>query len=312
MKRSPRVSVVIPVRNGERFIEESVSSLYSQTYQDFELLIIDNGSTDRTREVCEPMLDKRTRFVGNPGKQTIADALNIGIGLATGDYIARLDSDDVAEPNRLERQVDFLDRNPLVGIVGSWMQTFGERRRVWKYPVMDDDIRLSLFFRSPFAHPAVMFRTFWLNGGKGYYDSSFDLAEDLELWTRICRLWQGANIPQCLTLYRTHPAQATRSQSEERESCVARIVEKYSFELGLRPPPLNSLVGVAVWWAEFLNNQGSRSAFAGANFRANIVEHSGILCRRILRGVAQAFGLLDSFLQLRNFFERRVPKSRRH
>lgn len=290
-----RVSVVIPVRNGGEYIEEALLSLYSQSFQDFEVIVVDNGSTDNTRQVCTRVFDSRSRLLSNSGRASIAESLNLGMEHSRGDYIARLDSDDMARPDRLGLQVEFLDRNPEVGIVGSWVRTFGERNSIWKYPVASGDIRLSMFYRSPFAHPAVMFRRLWPNGKCVRYDPVYDYSEDLELWTRFCLCGPTANIPEPLTLYRTHSSQATRTNLPERERLVRQIVTKYSDEIGILSPEAPATFGRAVvWWDNILNASHGAAFFEGAHIKARRREHLFLLARafvrRALQGLTEAKG----------------------
>lgn len=307
MGKTPTVSVLVPVRNGQDFISDCIESLYSQSFQDFEVLVIDNQSVDATRDICEKLLDKRSRFVTNDREPKIAHALNLGIKLSRGKYIARLDSDDVARSDRFERQVNFLEENPEVGIVGSWMGTFGDRRLTWKYPLDDADIKLSILFRSPFGHPSVMFRTSWDHGERGFYDPSYDYAEDWELWSRICQVTVGANLPEPLTLYRMHSGQETKSNEAARAECVSQIVAKYCANLGIPPPsPRPSLRAFIRWWSaveKYFRAQGSIDRNV---VRRNATSHGFILIRQFLR---EAFGevrLLSFLLGLRDFLERRT------
>jgi len=304
-EKPPKVSVVMPVKNGELFIVGALESLYRQSYQDFEVLIVDNGSEDRTREICERMIDSRTRLIPNSGNLTIADALNLGISLANGEYIARLDCDDLAQPSRFRKQVDFLDSNPDVGIVGSWMKCFGERRKSWKYPQKDTAIRLSILFRSPFGHPSVMFRAAWEGGNKGFYDPLFDFAEDLELWTRICSEWRAANIPEFLTFYRTHPRQATKSNLLEREDSVRRILDIYRARMALPPPPTGASPAAFVrWWRLMSARRQELSEVKAAEIWTLAGQHYSKLLRAFLRKVLIKVGLIESYYSARNLVER--------
>lgn len=285
---TPAVSVVIPVRNGERFIEECLGSLYSQTFQDFEVIVVDNSSSDKTRETCLRVSDDRTRLVEHLGRPSIAQTINAGLEVSRGNYIARLDVDDIARSDRIEKQVDFLEKNPEVAIVGSWVRTFGERRESWKYPLDNPDIRLALFFRSPFAHPSVMYRRVWESGDMVRYDPELDLAEDFELWTRFCISGFAANIPEYLTFYRTHPAQSVNLNLEARRQIVQNAVEVYSRRIGLNySPPTSSLVSAIVWWRRTKMNPVAARFFLGANVTRLQREHFVQLFRATLRGISE-------------------------
>ncbi len=309
VKSVPKVSVIMPVKNGESFLEESIQSILSQTFEDFELVLVDNGSTDKSKDICAKFLGPKVQLVRNEGNQTIADALNLGISIAKGQFIARLDSDDIAEQERLATQVDFLENNPNVGIVGSWITIFGDRSVRWKFPTSDPDIKVSLFFKSPFAHQAVMFRSKWQAGEKGFYDPSFDFAEDVELWTRISRHWLCANIPEYLTRYRTHPFQATRTNFDERQACLQRIAKNYCERFGLQPlNPDSSVKEFFSWWAHMENRSDAEGIFNGARFRRLQGEHFWIWLKGKIRRPLRAMGFLEQFLKARNHLEKLFRK----
>jgi len=306
---SPLVSVVLPVRNGASYILESASSILRQTYLDWELIIIDNGSTDGTPELCESLKDKRIRFAKNPGEKTIAGSLNLGIDMAHGAYIARIDADDVALPQRLSKQVAVLESNPGIGLVGSWMETFGQRRTIWRYPVRNPDIQLAMLFGSPFGHPSVMFRKDWDADSTGHYDASFDLAEDFELWTRISRKWECANLPEELTLYRTHTSQSTKRDSDAREFCVHRIRETHHHYLGVTLlPEKPSPKEFRDWWRYLETFSSENHLFEGANFRQQKFLQTTLLLRKRIKAILQSWQLLEALVRIRNFLERKLSR----
>lgn len=305
----PKLSVVIPVKDGAHHIEDCIRSLYAQTFQDFEIVVVDNQSTDLTVSLCKALLDSRGRVVSNPGDPIIAEALNLGIHLASGSYIARIDSDDVARSDRFEKQVKFLDENPDIAIVGSWMQTFGERKAVWKYPETPSGIKISLLYRSPFGHPAVMFRAKWDRGRKGFYDPNFNLAEDLELWSRICAAGRGANLAETLTYYRVHTSQETKSRQTERELCVGKIVAQYCDLLALpRPPAVTSLWNFMPWWFLIAKTAAASGAFDRSLIVASAVRHASILGRQAVRLQFRRLGILSRVLAFRDSVERKVQR----
>jgi len=309
MIESPIVSVLLPVRNGEQYILESISSILWQSFTNWELIIIDNGSEDRTQELCESFQDRRIRFFRNPGQKTIATALNFGIDKSRGRFIARIDADDIALPQRLSKQVALLTRQPNTGLVGTWMRTFGERNTSWKYPVRNPDVQLAMLFSSPFGHPAVMFRKNWQSSSTGYYDSSFDLAEDYELWTRISRQWECENIPEELTLYRTHSGQSTKHQIQARESCVNRIRAEHHREHGLVPLSENpSLREFVAWWKTFKLVPMERSVFRGARYHHHIWRQATLLLRQRVKNFLQRSNVLKEVTQARNFLEKVPPR----
>src|SRR5262245_2206009 len=163
MSASPLVSVVMPVYNGERFVLEAVRSILAQTLRDFELLVVDDGSTDRTAELLavEQARDERLIVHRLPSNVGFRTALNAGCALARGELIARMDADDISLPTRLARQVEFLRQHPDVAVVGAAIQVIdgnGVRGRFKSYPVQPGLAAWSMLFFSSLAHPAVILR----------------------------------------------------------------------------------------------------------------------------------------------------------
>src|SRR5690606_1322307 len=155
------VSVVMAVHDGERYVREGIGSLLAQTFGDFELIVVDDGSTDRTAEVARSIADPRVRLVSNGRNLGLAASLNRGLELARGELVARRDVDDVSCPTRLELQIAFLDANPDVALVGSaYREVDAARRLVAEHvlPLEHADILWAMHFHSPFVHSAVMWR----------------------------------------------------------------------------------------------------------------------------------------------------------
>lgn len=225
MKR-PQVTVLMPVYNGARYLREAIESILNQTYEDFEFLIINDGSTDNSLSILNSYakLDGRIRVVSRPNKGLIA-TLNEGISLAKGVYIARQDSDDVSMVERLSVQVDFLNANSSVGLVGTNYHTINENSRhlsttdVFTLP---DDIKFAQVFSNQFGHGAVMFRKEILNLS-GNYNIDFEHSEDFDLWTRVLRISKGANLKQPLYEWRRHDESTTLLQAKKMADQVNRI-----------------------------------------------------------------------------------------
>jgi hypothetical protein len=218
-RATPPVSVVMAVHNGAAHLDEAVSSLRQQTFTDFELIIVNDGSTDATATILQQHAaeDMRLRVLTGPHQGLIA-SLNRGCGAARGRYLARMDADDVALPERLARQVAFLDQHPEVGLVGACVEFLdGDRRsgQFWRVPGSDGEIRAFLARYNAIIHPTVMMRRdcFLASGG---YRAAFVAAEDYDLWLRLSERTKLANLPEILLLYRRHPAQVS----------MARIVQQ--------------------------------------------------------------------------------------
>ncbi len=175
----------MPVYNGESFLQVTIESLLGQTYTDYELLIVDDGSTDKSQEIIKRFSDPRIRVLTNPQRLKLSGALNRGIQESSGMYIARMDADDIALPDRLGKQVEFLDANGHIGLCGTWIKRFGTGGGgVEKYFTASDQVKAYALFDCPFAHPSVMFRKDLFVRYGLRYDGSFYPTEDYELWAR--------------------------------------------------------------------------------------------------------------------------------
>lgn len=217
----PLVSVVMAVYNGEAFLSEALQSLIGQTLSDLEVIIVDDGSTDRSAEIISAIGDRRIRVLTNPRNLGFTASLNRGIDAARGSYIARLDADDICAPDRLHRQVAYLDIHQNVAILGTAARVVGEgvaREAIWRLPLSSLAVRFAALIRSPFLHPTVMLRRAAFQSRELAFDASFAPAEDYELWARALRSVEGANLPEPLVTYRLHRDQMT---STRRSSMLA-------------------------------------------------------------------------------------------
>lgn len=213
----PKVTVLMAVYNGERFVREAIESVLRQTFQDFEFLIVDDGSTDRSREVILSYHDPRICLLANERNLGLTASLNRGLAQARGTYIARQDADDVSESARLERQVACLDARTDLALLGTWYRKIGEsgallgKRRL---PVDHVRARWCLLFFCPFVHASVMFRRSLVIDRVGLYDESFAYAQDYDLWSRTAELLPVANLPEYLVRIRTSASQMTATYGE--------------------------------------------------------------------------------------------------
>jgi glycosyltransferase involved in cell wall biosynthesis len=214
---TPAVSVVIPVRNALPFLDEAVTSILTQSFTDFELIVVDDGSTDGSLARVRTFADPRIRIHSQPAIG-IASALNAGIALAKAPLIARMDADDVALPDRLHRQVLLLRERPDIAAVGSGYRVIdrhGRPLRVIIPPADPDAIRQTLLESNCMAHPTVVMRRDTVVRAGGYRDA-FPFCEDYDLWMRLSENSLLANIPEPLLLYREHDANASWAALERR------------------------------------------------------------------------------------------------
>jgi glycosyltransferase involved in cell wall biosynthesis len=206
---SSTVAVLMCAYNAESFIREAIESILAQTHRDFEFLIIENGSTDSTWEIIKSYADPRIRAFRTPLRQLTFN-LNFGLIQTEADYVARMDADDIAEPTRIARQVEYLDAHPDVTVLGTAIEFFGagRRPRTVLLPTTDHVIRRRLPFRFVISHPTVLFRRSVVLDRGGYGGGRF--CQDFDLWLRLAqdKTVKFANLAEPLLRYRIHPSQA--------------------------------------------------------------------------------------------------------
>lgn len=235
MAVNPLVTVLMPVHNGDKYLSEAIGSILAQTLSDFEFIIVDDGSTDSTVDILADYAKRDSRIrVYHQSKQGIVGALNAGLDLAKGQYIARIDADDWSPPERLAAQVAFMGARPEVGVCGAWVETIGEPAGiVWRYPTDDATIRCRLLFDSALAHPSVMMRRELLT--KAHLRYEHEPVEDYDLWVRCARHTRLANIPKILLYYRLHPQQVGQKYQAERLASAGNVRLAQLKCLGLEP-----------------------------------------------------------------------------
>lgn len=223
----PCVSVLMPVYNAERFLKSAVDSILSQSFSDFELVAINDGSTDSSLDILESYSDQRIRIISNTRNLGLITTLNNGLKEARAEYVARMDADDVSHPERLEKQVRYLDKNPNTVMVGSWgiyIDEAGCNLFPIQPPHHSKEMRKALFKFNCFIHPSVMFRKIPVLSAGGYNEKA-QHAEDYDLWLRLSESFSLANIPEVLVSYRIHADQISlRKISRQRKIAnVCRI-----------------------------------------------------------------------------------------
>lgn len=234
---APRVTVLMPVYNAALHLREAIDSILGQTFQDFEFLILDDGSTDDSAAIVRSYADPRIRFVQNGCNLKLTATLNRGLDLAEGEYIARMDADDISLPQRLAKQKAFLDASPNIGIVGVWAQAFGDAGFKIPHPAEPERIRAKLLFDSALVHPAVMMRRAFLDR-HGLRYAPLGHFEDYELWQRAIRLFPIANIPEYLFRYRVSGGSAFFGAGWDAQcEAYARIDRAALPFLGIEPAP---------------------------------------------------------------------------
>ncbi len=213
----PSVSVVMPVHNGMPYLPQAVESILHQTFRDFELIVINDASTDGTAEFLNSIEDPRLVLIDNPVNLGVTGALKAGMLKVKGQYVARMDSDDISFPERLQVQFDFMTANPDVGLLGCSPILINKNNEVispGRSELSDIEIRWKLLFKNPFYHSSVMFRNSVLK--EHHLDYELKHGEDYDLWTRILRHTSGFIMGNPLVKYRINEESWTYSKSDEQ------------------------------------------------------------------------------------------------
>lgn len=224
---TPRVSVIMTVYNGEKYIAEAIESLLNQSMPDFELLIVNDGSTDKTTDVVKKYTDPRIRLIENEVNKGSIFSRNRAVKESCASYIAILDSDDVALPRRFEVEINFLDNHPDFGVVGTAVEVIDEygkpKNVVWKNKLPPEMIPATLLFQNYFANSSVMFRKSAMPSEENLY-RDMNPADDYDLWLRLDKKWKMWNVSEILTKYRVHGNQMTMYDSERGREKVKQMV----------------------------------------------------------------------------------------
>lgn len=252
MEKLPLVDIIMPVYNSEKTIRNSIDSILKQTYKNWILIIVDDGSTDNTCSIINEYSDKRIKLIKSLNNNGVAASLNIGIDNLNDDskYVARMDSDDIMLEYRLEKQVEYLEKHEKVSILGSNMIIKKEgsptnTRLVSHYPTDNISIMTTLLFNNPIAHPTVMLRKNVLK--ENHYDTKFKWCEDYELWSRLARKkYIFHNITEPLLIYNSSQySESTRYRySPEWINIIQEIYSNYYSSIGLWGDPKK--------WSDFI------------------------------------------------------------
>lgn len=268
----PLISVLLPVYNDARYVCASIESILRQTLRDFELVVINDGSTDDTPEIVSRFRDQRIRLIHNEHNLGLAPSLNRGIAAAKGDYIARQDADDIALPHRLRTQIEFLRSHPDCAMVGSQALLIDDQGREQGVfgcpPIADIDIKWGLLFSNAFIHGSVMMRRDVVDKTGGYTEDPVifrAFVEDYDLWSRINRVARSANIPEPLEKYRLNPRGASaRTRLEQQRQTREVSKRNICWLLGCRemdPDAWRGLTQFSVTWGSLLTHE-ARAALA--------------------------------------------------
>lgn len=240
-KSKPLVSVVLPIYNAEEYLSQAIESILSQTLENFELILINDASTDKTLQIINKFKRKDSRIVliNNQKNLQMAESLNLAISQSGSDLIARMDQDDIAFPNRLEVQYAFMRAHPKVSVVGNDIIIIDEDGKVTgkrTYPTSSEGLKKILFRYSAFAHPTVMFRKTPFQKIKGYNPAKHP-CEDIDLWFRLGKEYEFASIPNFLLRYRVSIASGSHKNLIDTEFKGLKIKIEAMKKYGYRPVP---------------------------------------------------------------------------
>jgi glycosyltransferase involved in cell wall biosynthesis len=223
------ISVLLPVYNGEKFLSESIESILNQTLKNFELVIIDDASSDKTWEIIKRYrkLDRRIVALRNERNLRISASLNKGLDVAKGKYILRMDADDWSYPRRLEKQYRFMEKHTEIGVSGGSIEVCDEKLKVINkrnYPISDKAVRKVIFRYSPFAHPATIWRKEIMKSAGGY-NPNIPLSQDYDLYFRVGKISKFGNLNDVLIKLRTHDDSSSivRGKFQEQYTIYSRI-----------------------------------------------------------------------------------------
>ena len=234
----PPLTVLMTVYNGETFLRPTIESVLNQTYKDFKFLILDNASTDNSRDIIRSYNDPRIQLEALPGNIGQVAALKRGLAMINTRLAARIDADDICLPQRFQQQVDFLETHPEVGICGTFITTFGAKKAKWSYPCSHRDIHVKLLFECSLAHPTVMMRKDLLDQYGLNYDDTLNHSYDWDLWQRAAQCFKLANIPQYLLKYRLHEQSESQRTLDLQETTAKQLDDRSLARLGLQDHPL--------------------------------------------------------------------------
>lgn len=231
---TPKVSVIMPVYNSEKYLFQSIDSILAQTLSDFEFIIIDDGSTDNSLNIINSYNDSRIKVISHKNNLGISKALNMGLQISSGNYIARMDSDDISSNNRLEQQLYFMECNKDISISGCNMLIINSNKAI-NYCLNDSEIKAEMFFgKTPFAHPTIMIRNSFIKENDIKYNVKALYAEDLDLYCNCCNIAKYANLDECLHFYRIHDNSVSNKHKIHQRKTARSIIRNFLKNEGLR------------------------------------------------------------------------------
>jgi glycosyltransferase involved in cell wall biosynthesis len=280
------VSVLMPVYNAEKHLADAIESILNQSFTDFDFLIINDGSTDSSEEIIFSYLDSRIRYIKNETNLKLIKTLNKGIQLCTGKYIVRMDADDISQPERIQKQVAFMESNPEFGVCGSWFEAFGDvNNKIIQYKETHDEIITKMLYQCHFCHPSIIIRKEVFEDNVMYFDENYPHAEDYDFYLKVSKKWKLYNIQEALVKYRIHEQSVSVKYKSFQVENSLNIKKRFFSDLSTDVSDLESRT------FEYLNYQD----YTNVNLEFEKLQH-------ILESLWR--GNKDNKLINQNFFER--------
>jgi len=255
-KKDPLVSVVMPAYNAEKFIGDAIESILNQTFKDFEFIIVDDCSKDKTWKIIQDYAKKDERIVPVKNEENLKTTatLNKGINLSKGKYLVRMDADDWSYPYRIQEQVNFMEKYPDIVVSGGSIEVCDEKlnfKNKREYPNSDEDVRRKIFRYSPFAHPSIIMK----RGSVievGMYDEKLPLSQDYDLYFRLGNIGKFANLDRILIKLRNHPQSSSMSKEKDQERIAVRTRFKADKYYGYKMTLGDRLYSIIQWLSTYV------------------------------------------------------------
>ncbi len=329
----PKISIIMPVYNGQKYLKSAIESILNQTFQEFELIIIDDCSTDESVNIVLSYKDKKIVLIKNKANLGIGASLNIGLDRAKGSYIARMDADDISISNRLLVQYEFMKNNKDIGVCGSWYKNFGKSNKIKHKPIFSENIKVALLFDCVIGHSTVMIRKEVIDKTGLKYNGNYKKSQDYDLWSRLSPLTKFYNIPQVLVKYRVHMGQvgnirnsfysdkvrAFNSKNIFKELNILQFKPKYranSILFGIEKSLKKEDLKVTESWIKFLVKKNAETLFYDNKaFKLVLINRFWRICKQYGMFGARCFSfssLSKSFdisfsLRIKSFFYGFLP-----
>lgn len=320
MRYQVPISVIMPCYNSERFVYNAIQSILEQTFPDFELIIVNDGSTDGTASIIQNIHDSRIRYLELPVNKGNYTARNAGMEMAKGKYTCVMDSDDWSYPYRLQHQFDFLENHKSVACAGGFCEIIDEEERisgVVRRPLTSSEIKVNLFRDNCIIHPTIMFRSHLVHTKKMVYNDKMRYASDFDFMVRLSEQAPVRNMDEILIRYRSHPGQITQNKRAEQAGFADGVRIRQLEKLGIKPSKkeavlhLNLMKGSYIEDDDLLECENWLNKIMEANFVKKI--HNDTLLFKLLQNAMNMAVYVNSWAiekQMVQFIKQQFPQTR--